>query len=425
MSAETRTTPSSRRASFAERAFTVVVLLYSTGAFVNLFERPDQLLDPGAGIPVLRYAWAAIYVLTLALWYRHCKGSLRLFFREGPIVLLVGLAIASVLWSDVPALTFRRSVALAGTCLIALYFAVRYPLREQLKLLVWMCGLSVGLSFLFGWFEWGTAVDDLGGAWIGIYVQRNALGAMMVLSSLVFLLWAKFDPANRWKARVLVAAAFSLIVLSRSMTSVVAFVFVLVLLPAIPKLAQSVRRVAVLILLFSIALIACGYWIGAHIEFVTAAMGRDPGLSGRIELWLASGLMALERPWLGYGYSAFWLGLEGPSSSIWRVVGWTAPGSHNGLMEIWLDLGVVGVAIAVFGFGRYFRKAFQLIREVRAWESAWPLMFLAVVFILNLTENIFFSANNIYWLLYMVMALDLSRRAGTKPAGGNNRRTSL
>jgi exopolysaccharide production protein ExoQ len=401
-------------ASVAERSFMVVVLLYSTGAFVNLFAGPDQLLDPGAGIPELRYVWAMIYALTFALWYSHCSGSLGVLLGEWPIVLLVGLAMVSVFWSDVPELTLRRSTALAGTCLIALYFAARYRLREQLKLLVWMCGISVVLSFVFGWCGWGTAVDDLEGAWIGIYVQRNALGSMMVLSALVFLLWARFDPAHRWRARGLAAAAFALIVLSRSMTAFVAFVFLLLLFPVVRRLARSAREVGVLLLLAGIALVAGGYWVAAHLAFVTESMGRDPGLTGRIELWVASGLMALERPWFGYGYNAFWLGLEGPSAGVWQIVGWTAPGSHNGLLEIWLNLGAVGVAIAVCGFSRYFKRAFRLIREVPAWESAWPLMFLAIVFILNLTENIFFGANNIYWLLYMVMALDLSRLVGTK-----------
>ncbi len=410
-------------ASLAERAFAVGVLLYSTGAFVNLFAGPDQLLDPGAGIPELRYLWAVIYVLTLGLWYRHCKGSLHLLLAEWPIVLLVGLAIVSVFWSDAPALTFRRSIALAGRCVIALYFAVRYHLREQLQLLVWMCGISVLLSLLFGWFAWGTAVDDLQGAWIGIYVQRNALGAMMVLSVLVFLLWSRWNPSRRWRARGLASAAFLLLVLSRSMTAFVAFLFLLLLFPAMGKLAQSARRVGVLLFVASMLLVTGGYWVGANLAFVTEMMGRDPGLSGRIELWVVSGLMALQRPWLGYGYSAFWTGLGGPSDGIWRIVGWTAPGAHNGLIEIWLDLGIVGVVIAAVGFGRYFRKAFRLIREVPAWESAWPLMFLAIVFILNLTENIFFGANNIYWLLYMVIALDLSILLGrTLPAhqsGGN------
>ena len=81
----------------------------------------------------------------------------------------------------------------------------------------------------------------------------------------------------------------------------------------------------------------------------------------------------------------------------------------------------------MLGFAGYFVKAFRLIRETPVWENAWPLMFLGIIFVLNLTENIFFGANNIYWLLYMVMALDLSllekrreKKIATAPDGGRS-----
>ena len=414
-------------ASFLEQCFTVFILLYSTGAFVNLFIGSDQLLDPAVGVPELRYLWAVIYVITFALWRRHCRNSLGLLLREWPVILLVGLALVSVAWSDAPALTFRRGIALVGTCLIALYIAARYRLREQLRLLVWMCAISVVFSFFFGWFHWGAAVDGLEGAWIGIYTQRNSLGSMMVLSALIFLLWGKFEPLSRWKARALAAAAAVLLILSGSMTALVAFLFVLILFPVIRALTRSSRRVAGFLLLASTVAVGLGYWVASHFETVTQAMGRDPGLSGRISLWAASALMAAQRPWLGYGYNAFWLGLAGPSAGVWRVIGWRAPASHNGLLEIWLDLGAVGVAIAMLGFAGYFVKAFRLLRETPVWENAWPLMFLGIIFVLNLTENIFFGANNIYWLLYMVMALDLSllekrreKKIATAPDGGRS-----
>src|ERR1700726_2268409 len=71
---------------------------------------------------------------------RHLRDHLRAVAPPLPELLLGGLALVSVAWSDAPALTFRRGIALVGTCLIALYIAARYRLREQLRLLVWVCG---------------------------------------------------------------------------------------------------------------------------------------------------------------------------------------------------------------------------------------------------------------------------------------------
>jgi exopolysaccharide production protein ExoQ len=400
----------SKPASFAERCFSVLFLVLLTGAFVNLFLTPAQILDPGEGMAGARYMWAAIYAGVLILWFRYCKGSLKLLLNERLILFLVLLAIVSVIWSDSPGTTFRRSIALVGTCLIALYFASRYRIREQLQLLAWAFGICMAFSLVFGWFHWGNSVDNLEGAWYGIYTQRNALGSMMALSVLLFLLWARIQPEMKWISWIFAAASFFLIILSGSMTSLIVFSVLLLTFPMIRFLRQS-ERAGKIILLSAVFVLGLAWWGGASWDTAAEAMGRDPSLTGRTELWAASALIGLERPLLGFGYNAFWLGTEGQSADVWRIVGWAAPSAHNGLLETWLDLGAIGVALAVFSFGSCVRKALQSIRIAPDWEYAWPLLFLVFLFVLNLTESVFLEGNSIYWFLYVVVALDLSLTA--------------
>lgn len=407
---EERTQPNSvpQPASVGERCFTVVFLVLLTGAFVNLILTPEQILDPGEGMAGARYMWAAVYAGALLYGHRYCRGSLKLLLNERPILLLVLLAIVSVIWSDSPATTFRRSIALVGTCLIALYFAARFKIREQLQLLGWAFGLCMIFSWVFGWLHLGRSVDDLEGAWYGIYTQKNELGAMMVLSVLLFVLWGQVRPRTRWVSWICAAASFALIVASSSVTALIALFVLLFAIPMIWVLRNS-NRPGMLILISVIVVVGIALWAGVSLETATQAVGKDPTLTGRTDLWATSILMGLQRPWLGFGYSAFWLGANGQSAEVWRIVGWAVPSAHNGLLEIWLDLGAVGVLIAVFGFGRYLRKAIWLIRCTRTWEYAWPLLFLVFLFVLNLTASTFFGGNNIYWFLYVVIALNLSR----------------
>jgi exopolysaccharide production protein ExoQ len=386
--------------SIVEKAFTVSVLLLSTGAFMNLFLARENLFDPGAGLPGMQWVWSLIYIVTLFLLVRHCNGFIQVLLKERWIVLLVILALVSVAWSSVPWITLRRGVALAATCLFGVYLAMRYSFREQLKLLAVMSGIAVIFSFVFGVLGWGASVDEVEGVWYGIYGQKNSLGIIMAIGALVFFLLYKTDAQYKWFAHSGLFFSGILILLSRSMSALLSLLFVLALLPLVRPLSRSIRK-AVAAFGFAAAIAAAGlYWIATHLTEATEALGRDATLTGRVQLWVASFFQALERPWLGYGYNSFWLGTEGPSLTVWQVAGWAAPSGHNGLLDIWLDMGLVGVAFAVLGFALYFRRSVALFRQRPVWSNAWPLFFLAYLFLINLTASEFLTGNGIFWLLY-------------------------
>lgn len=398
----------SSAARLLEQSFVVLVLVLCGGAFVNLFLSPEALLDSGSGMPAFRYLWVTIYAVAITLLSRNCRSAFALLLRECPLVTLVLLAVISCSWSTSPEVTVRRSASLVGFTLVATYFAVRFPIREQIKLLVWSSGICVALSYLFGVFGLGHSVDDLPGVWFGIYTQRNGLGSAMSLSILIFLLWAMVRQDLKYFCGFLALAAFGLILLSGSITSLVVTAVVLLSFPIIRTL-RALKSGKWLLVALLVALGVCAWRVASSFDTVADVMGRDASLTGRAEVWEASAALGSEKPWLGYGYNAFWLGLEGPSATVWRIAGWAAPSAHNGLLEIWLDLGVAGLAVAVSGFCWYARKAYRLTRNTAAWEFAWPLMFLIMLSVQNITESAFLGGNSIHWFLYVVVALDLSR----------------
>ena len=62
------------------------------------------------------------------------------------------------------------------------------------------------------------------------------------------------------------------------------------------------------------------------------------------DIWsLVLGSIA-KRPLLGYGYYAFWQGLKGESANVIVGAHWVFGYAHNGILEIWLQLGLVGTA---------------------------------------------------------------------------------
>jgi O-antigen ligase len=103
-------------------------------------------------------------------------------------------------------------------------------------------------------------------------------------------------------------------------------------------------------------------------KIVTSALGRHSDLTGRTEIW--KGVIASSgNPIIGSGFESFW----NTSSTI---VAQNLPeiydvdnlnSAHNGYLEVWLNLGWIGVfliaSIIIFGYRRAC-KAFQRDQEI-------------------------------------------------------------
>ena len=88
--------------------------------------------------------------------------------------------------------------------------------------------------------------------------------------------------------------------------------------------------------------------------------------AGRTDIWVLVMRSIAKRPLLGYGYYAFWQGLKGESGNIIVAAHWVFGYAHNGVLEIWLQLGLVGTALS-------FVTLFQAIEKCLVLPSQWLL----------------------------------------------------
>jgi len=363
----------------------------------------------------MQIAWAIVYFIMFILLVRHCPGFLRTFFRHWWLVSLVGLVLASSFWSAVPGTTFRRGVSVACTTFFGIYFALRYDRADQLQLLRKMCTIAVVSSFLFGIFHLGHSVDNLNDVWIGIYSQKNGLGRMMVFCALVYIVEGHAFQRSAFWISSRVGAAFSLILLSKSSTSF--FVFCLLICTYFFRdcLRGSTRQLFAIFSSLGAGTALGLYWTFHHLGLIKLLLHKDVTLTGRLYIWVLGTVMALQKPWFGYGYSGFWLGPQGPSGRIWRALNWAAPGAHNGILELWLDLGLVGITIFLIGFLLCVWRAISAFRASPAVANAWPVMYLVFVVLMNFTESTLVGGNVIFWALYCTVAVDLSISMSPRP----------
>lgn len=397
-----------------EKVFVVVALLLFAGAVLPLLQlrQPAGLTGAQEGGDLLsQLAFLGIYTVSALLILPRWRGVVYLVKRNKALVFLVGIALLSVLWSVSPEITLLRVLAVVGTTLFGAYFATRYSLDQQLQLLACAIGLAAVLSLVVALTMpyygvqhevYNPSLPEVSvDGWRGIFAHKNTLGRLMVLGAIVFLLLAlggrRFRPIA-WSGFIL---SIVLLLLSNSITALFVFLIFLILLP----LCWSLRWRYTLMIPFFITIVLLGggalVWLLSHAESILGMLGKDTTLTGRTGLWSAVIDMIWQRPLLGYGYSGFWLGWEGESSYVWRVAGVKAVQAHNGFLELWLNLGLLGVLAFSALFLLSFLRAIAWARWTQTVRGFWPLFYLEFMLLFSLTENTILSRNSIFWVLFV------------------------
>jgi exopolysaccharide production protein ExoQ len=394
----------------AEKVFVVMTLFLSTTALVPLLSEDGE--SGFAEDPYSPLLFLGVYMVTVLLILVKRRSFLRVAQKDIWIWLVVGIALASALWTIAPEVTLRRAILLMGTTLFGVYLSVRYTMREQLQLLAVSLGIAIVLSFLFAItlpaYGVMTFQEDgvHAGAWRGVWTHKNILGRIMVLSSVVFLCVALTNPIRNRRYRWIPWAGYilsvALIILSTSKTSLIAFLTITVIIPLYRTWRYRYTQlipisIAVLLIVGSTAIL-----LFDNLDFVASAVGRDLTLTGRTDIWSAMLDLIWERPLFGYGFNAVWRDWNNEATAyLWRVLEWECPYGHNGLMDLWVELGISGLLAFVISYTTTYFRGIQWLRITKTMEGLWPLMYLSFLLIYNVSESTLLATNSIFWILYV------------------------
>lgn len=348
----------------------------------------EQGLTAGASQDsgIVRIQNAGMYVLCLMLMLPLIEPITAEFRRNALISVLLVWVVASCVWSDDPGASMTNGIRMTLDVAFSFYLSKRYATNDLLKLLLLLGSVaaagSIFLIFVFP--RYGLQNREIlyaFGAWQGIFGQKNICGRVMTL----LLLPAFFVRVEgRW-ARIYrvfyIALVLVIIVMSQSAGSwllcgsCLAFIGAIYMLRRLtPTDALSVGAVLFGILLAAILV------IGTHAETAFRLIGKDPGMTGRVVIWSSLILSVLKHPFLGYGYMAFWRGLAGESANTILRVGWPGMGyAENGVLELWLELGAIGVFLYAIVFFRAVRDALFCFRREASQSTMW---FMSVLFYL-------------------------------------------
>ncbi len=331
---------------------------------------------------------------TVALLFAAGLGTLRVFgsgdlwvrvVKSEPAYFgFVGLLTMSTFWSASPYDTARFALDLVLLSAFACYAVMRYETAEWIRLaaVAAMLVLALETIFVFGLPEYGRSTEG----WTGVHSQKNGLGVTATFEVLTLLIASRLWPRRRFLLLAFFVLGLALLVGSQSKTALVAIGGALAMMPVFAGFrARRTLPGAVAAAFFSVGGLTLAF-VTANLGAVTEALGKDLTFTGRTEIWKGIIPVFLDRPILGWGHQAAFGGYFSPVHEAFIQAGWQAAHAHNALLQIVLEVGLVGVAVFLFMYVRVIRRSIVYLRRTPGSLGQYPLALLALAFLLSITE---------------------------------------
>lgn len=383
---------------------------------------PDQYLE---GSAVDRWILSGLLGLALAFLVVRWRRVLELL-RNNPLIFVFFLyCLLSIMWSDFPGVAIKRwSKALGNVSVVLLVLTDDNPLAAIKRFFARAGFFLIPLSVLLIKYYPNLGRGYLHFTWEAVYygvsTDKNGLGCLCLvfgLASVWRLLLAYHQPSSRQRTRVMLAHSVLLLLdlwcfqKANSATSMACFAlgsfFIFITAgrkPARPSMVHAISGIILAIVLFI-------YLFPDTFSAMVAELGRNTTLTGRTDIWNDLFKLHLE-PWLGTGFESFWLGDR--AKYFWLKYYFHPNQAHNGYIETYVNLGLVGVGFLVIQILAGYRN---LVDGFRKQVPAAPLKlaFFIIALIYNITEATFKVMHPI-WITFLFAIIAVPKAWPTKRA---------
>jgi O-antigen ligase len=381
----------------------------AAGGFVEVpsIDSPDQYLD---GSPIDRAVFACLLVAGLMVLVSRRRQVGALLRRNGPILLFFSYCALSILWSAYSFVAFKRWTKAVGDLVMVVIVLTDLEPEAALKRLLARAGfLLVPLSVLFIKYypDLGRVYNSWtwGYMYTGVTTGKNLLGMLCLVvglgSTWCFLSAYRDREGTGRNGRLIAHAVVVLMVpwllwVADSMTSLACFLLGSGLMVA-TSLRALTRKPAVVHFLVAAAVTVCLFAVFFDTAGgLVASLGRDMTLTGRTAIW--SLVISLRgSSWVGTGFESFWLGDR--LREVWTIM----PGiqeAHNGYIEVYLNLGWIGVTLLGVLMVTGYRNVMAALRHDPG-AGRIRLAYFVVAVIYSLTEA-GFRMMSLTWIFFLL-----------------------
>jgi exopolysaccharide production protein ExoQ len=380
------------------------------------------------GSPVDRLFFAALLIAAICVLVHRGRRIFTFVNANLPILIYFLFCLASVLWSDFPGVAVKRWTKSIGDLLMILLVVTDEQPVAALRRLFSRTGfilIPVSLLFIKYYPNLGRGYDSWSGAPsnFGVTLNKNTLGVITfvlllgVVWRVLALLRSDKMPSHRGRHLLaqgtLLVLGIYLLMFADSVTSSVCFVLGagLMFATSLRFLRQNAASVHVLVLAL-VVIVSSVMLLGVG-GSVAHALGRNLTLTGRTDIWAAVIPMA-SNPLVGAGFESFWLSPHVTARLSELFPGLPLNEAHNGYIEVYLELGWVGVGlIAVILLDGYRRSVKAFRREPVLGGLLISYVLCAMIY--SLTEAGFRMMDPI-WIFFLLAVIETSSIAASVEA---------
>jgi len=374
---------------------------------------PDAYFD---GSPLDRALFLILIIAgVVLLWCRRVKWG-ELVIRNPWIWLFFVYGAISIVWSDYPLISFKRWIKALGNVVMGLVILTDQRPYEAIGIIIRrLTFMLVPLSvLLIKWYpDLGRAYHMGKAMFVGVADQKNGLGQICLFTGIYF--WWSLVFFNGRKAielggRIHYPTYFMIIPMiawllyvADSATSLLCLIVAgcLLLISRQSMVAREPHRILVVGSIF-IAIIGVLEISFDITEIVVRMLGRELDLTTRVPMW-EDLLNMVKNPIVGFGFESFWLG----DRRNYMLERWGIDSqAHNGYLEMYLNLGLLGVFILVCWILSGLKKVARHL-TIDYQTAMLRLCFIVVAVLSNWTEATFYGVNNM-WIILFLSIMDMS-----------------
>ena len=366
-------------------------------------------LDTGIFVVLLTFA--------VGVLIRRKSKTGALLAANWPILLYFFYCLVSVTWSYHPGASFKHWIRATSDLAMGLIVVTDARPVAALKRLTSRVGFLLfptSMLFIKYYATLGRGYSPDGRQmYTGVTTDKNLLGVMVLVLSLcalwqvTTLLGSKGQPDRKRRLTAQsILLAFGVVLLDRanSVTSIACFILgggliLMMGLRVIKSRPTRVHALCLVIVLFA----AFAQLLGGQ-DAILHALGRAPNLTGRTDIWAAV-IPAVPNSVIGAGFESFWIGPDVVKFQR-AMVGWWHPENlneaHNGYIEVYLNLGWIGVClISLILINGYWRAVGAFRRNPSV--GSLMLAYVIVSAVYSITEAGFRSPNPMW--IFMLLAI--------------------
>lgn len=379
-----------------------LLINYTTGLMLIDRMHLGFMKSIGRYFSYIMFFGAFIYIM------RRVLGKQKGIVFINKYILIFGITVlCTSLMNGLKIVSIRESLILIGTSLYAIYLVNFYNHNKLINLIFISQLLIAMFTFVFTiiYPETGKMIYEGKLVWRGAFIHKNLLAANMAFGILVSITCYKKKSKSLKKSLVIINIILSgtILIMSGSMTSLVIVIsaFLIYKIYSIFKI-----KVNPVYLMMSVHLIV--YYIISnqekYNEIFTKIFNRDLTFTGRLPVWEAVLELIKENAFWGYGYNSIWLENSEIAQYIRRKVLFDVTGSHHGILEWILNIGVVGTLILILILIITGHRVIKLLNYNKL-VFKFSIQYIVYILIFYLTERSIEPLNYQILMIFITIAL--------------------